>query len=98
MDINDQRELLKDLVKHPGSHVFVDLIEQIITKTEAKQLTLDPYKNPDEIMRCKQLIFLLKEELPKITESIINYDSAAIDKMVAPKKRWYFWKFFKKLY
>lgn len=94
MDINDQRELLRDLSKHPGSKVFVDIIGKIITKTKQKQLTLDPYKSPDEIMRCKQLIFLLEEELPKIIEGIVNYDESAVDKLVAPKRRWYFWKWF----
>lgn len=94
MDINDKQILLKDLSKHPGVKIFVELIDEIIQKAEAKQLTLDPYKQPDEIMRCKSLIYLLKEELPSIVEGILNYDVQAIDKLVAPKKRFSFWKFF----
>ena len=96
MDIYDQQVLLRDLTKHPGARIFVDILTQIIEKTELKQLQLDPYKQPDEIMRCKQLIYLLKEELPKIVESIVNYDSNTLDKLVAPKQRWFFWKWFNK--
>ncbi len=94
MDINDKKELLKDLVKHPGAKIFVELLQTIVEKSKLKQLGLDPYAQPDEIQRCKQLVYLIEEELPKIIESIVNYDCAAIDKLVAPKRRWYFWKFF----
>ena len=96
MNIYDQQTLLKDLAKHPGVKIFVDIMTQVVEKTKEKQLQLDPYKYADEIMRCKQLIFLVEEEIPKIVESIINYDPATLDKLVAPKKRWYFWKVFDK--
>lgn len=94
VDINDKKELLKDLIKHPGAKIFVDLLKTLADKSKLKQLTLDPYSQPDEIQRCKQLVYLIEEELPKIIESIVNYDEQAIDKLVAPKRRWYFWKFF----
>lgn len=73
MAIEDEKKILQDWVKHPGTKLMARKLQSIAKASIREQLKYDPYTEPDQIMKAKQLRFLLKKTLPDIIEKIVNY-------------------------
>lgn len=89
MNIEDEKVLLKQWLQHPGTKLMAEKLRQIAKATLREQLKCDPYLEPDQIMKAKQLRFVLKKTLPDMIEKIVNY------KEPVDKPRWTIAKLFK---
>lgn len=73
MSIQDEKEILREWVKHPGTKIMAEKLRQIAKATIREQLDYDPYSEPERIMKAKQLRYVIKVVIPEILEKIINY-------------------------
>lgn len=87
---------MRDFVQHPGARLVAAKLRALSRQALKKQLDADPYTEADEIKRNQQLRYVLNVLIPKILQDIVNFDPAAIDKQVAPKRRWSVMEWFRR--
>jgi hypothetical protein len=77
-----------EAVNHPGVKLLLkELHEESERMTEA-QINIDPYNEPEKIMKAQMFRFIVDTVLPQKIEAFVNFDAESPDKKVAPKWRW----------
>ena len=86
MDIEEQREIFKDWLKHPGTRLMAHKL-----RAAAKGL-LKSYDTatPEQLERIQVSRWFLNSELPRVIESVMNLEAPPA------KRTWFFTKWLKR--
>ena len=83
-----EAEIMRDAIEHPGVKLLMQKLHEESARMTDAQTILDPYKEPDKIIRAQMFRFIVNTVLPEKIESLVDFDPSAVDYQVAPKWRW----------
>lgn len=82
-----EQEKIKETLSTEGSRILAARLRIVAKATFRKELKADPFTSPGEIIKARQLRYVIKTLLPQIIEGLVNYDPDAPDEQVVPKDR-----------
>lgn len=90
-----EQDKIKETLATDGAKILYQKLLNVADGYIAKEQTYDPFTAPGDIVKARQIRFIIKTLLPEIIEGFVNYDPEAIDKQVASKEAWGFWAWVK---
>lgn len=78
---------VKETMSTEGARIIAAKLRLVARATLRTELKADPFKEPGEIIKARQLRYVIKTLIPQIIEGIVNYDPDAPDKQVIPEDK-----------
>lgn len=85
-----EQEKIKETMATEGAKILFSKLAIVAEQTKIKEQQADPFKNPEAILKARQLRYLINILIPSIINGYINYDPEAIDEQLAPEDKWDF--------
>ena len=82
-----EQEKIKEMLATEGARILSVRLRSVARGTLRKEMKADPFTQPEEILKARQLRYVLKTLLPHIIDGLVNYDPDAPDKQVAPEDK-----------
>ena len=82
-----ERDKVRETLATPGARIIAQKLQIIAKESLKKEMKADPFTEPGEIIKARQLRYVIKSLLPRIVEGMMNYDPEAIDRQAAGKER-----------
>lgn len=102
MDKDVQRLLweqskVKEMLATDGAKIISVKLHSVARGTLKKEMKADPFTQPEEIIKARQLRAIINKVLPGIIDGLVNYDPDAPDEQVAPDEKFSLIAWVKKL-
>lgn len=85
-----EQSKLKEALTSEGMQIILQKLQAVAEKTIEEEAKADPFKQPGEIVKARQLRYVIKTLIPQILEGLVNFDPDAPDYRVAPNEEWTF--------
>lgn len=85
-----EQEKIKEALASEGMQIILQKLQIVAEKTVETEAKSDPFTAPGEIVKARQLRYVIGTLIPQILEGLVNFDPDAIDGQVAPNERWTF--------
>jgi hypothetical protein len=93
-----EQEKIKETLATAGAQILLQKLRVVARETYHKEAKADPFTQPGEIIKARQLRYVINRLIPQLLEGMVNYDPEAKDKQVAPKDRWTVFGWIKQLF
>jgi hypothetical protein len=68
-----EKEKIKALLATEGAQIIAQKLNKLVAESTREQLTANPFKNPERIVRAQQLRYLVESEFPLLLQEIVNF-------------------------
>jgi len=82
-----EQSKIKETLSTDGAKIIAAKLHSVARGTLKKEMKADPFKQPEEIIKARQLRIIINKILPGIIDGLVNYDPDAPDEQVAPEEK-----------
>lgn len=83
-----EQEKIKETLATPGARIIALKLRQVARGTYKTEAKADPFLSPGEIMKARQLRYVLTTLLPQTLEGMVNYDPESLTRTTPNRNRW----------